>query len=48
MFEVVRWLEFVFGNKERAKRELEMTKKMTPERMAEIKEFYESVGLHRK
>ena len=44
-FEVVRWCEFLFGNKKRAKRELEMTGRMTPERMESIKSFYASVGL---
>ena len=44
-FEVVRWFEFLFGDKKRAKRELEMTKKITAEKMKQIREFYESVGL---
>lgn len=44
-FEVVRWFEFLFGDKKRAKRELEMTARMTDERMQSIKDFYSSVGL---
>ena len=44
-FEVVRWFEFLFGDKKRAKREIEMTGRMTDERMEKIKNFYSSVGL---
>ena len=44
-FVIVRWVEFLFGDKKRAKRELEMTGRMTQERMDAIKAFYDSVGL---
>lgn len=44
-FEFVRWIEFIFGDKKGAKRELEMTKHVSRDKMAEIKEFYSSVGL---
>ena len=44
-FEMVRWFEFLLGDKKRAKRELKMSKRMTAEKMKSIKEFYTSVGL---
>ncbi|MBR5817351.1 MAG: nucleotidyltransferase family protein [Clostridia bacterium] len=45
VFEVVRWFSFLFGDKKRAKRELEMTKRLTAERVGKIKKFYSDVGL---
>ena len=45
VFVVVRWFEFLFGDKKRAKRELEMTGRITHERMESIKEFFDEVGL---
>ena len=44
-FEVVRWISFIFGKKDRVKKELNSTRGITSEDTRELLDFLSSVGL---
>lgn len=48
VFEVVRWFSFLFGSKDRAKKEMRDTAKVSKKQMTDVLEFLSAVGLEKQ